>query len=211
MTLEDLEVRVQNLEGLKAKVQIIEDVEAIKKLQRAYSYYLEHWEEEQLAALFSNSPDVSIQTNDGDIHKGPEEVRKFFHFAEHYATLQSVKAPPTFLHRLMSLSGIVDVDPDGKTAKGRWYSLGFHAGHTAGELKAKLGSGIWENEYVKEDGKWKIKKLFYQALFYTPYEDGWVKTPYAPDKPEPGDHPNFTRYPSGKVFPYHYKNPVTGK
>ena len=31
------------------------------------------------------------------------------------------KAPPEFLHILMPLAGIVDVDPDGKNAKGRWY------------------------------------------------------------------------------------------
>lgn len=103
MTLEELEARVRNLEELKAKVQNLEDIEAIKKLQRAYSYYLEHWEEEQLADLFSQSPNVSIQTNEGHVYKGPEEVRKFFHFATHYPTQGTAKAPPTFLHRLISL------------------------------------------------------------------------------------------------------------
>ena len=74
MTLEELEARVQNLE----------DVEAIKKLQIAYSHYLEHWEEEQLIGLFSNSPDVSVSAGTGDIvYKGPEGITKFYHFAYH--------------------------------------------------------------------------------------------------------------------------------
>jgi hypothetical protein len=194
---------------LEARVQHLEDVEAIKKLQIAYSHYLEHWEEEQLIGLFSSSPDVSISAGTGiDVYKGPEGVRKFYHFANHYPTLQTETPPPGFLHRLISISGIVDVDPDGKTAKGRWFAIGFHAGHTAGEANAKLGSGTFENEYVKEDGKWKIIKIFHNALFYTPYPGGWQ---HLADTPEPPGPPTFARYPSGKIFPYHYKNPVTGK
>lgn len=196
MTLEELQKRVQNLE----------DVEAVKKLQIAYSHYLEHWEEEQLIGLFSKSPDVSLQVGDNPETRGPEAVKDFFNFAKHYSTHGTAKAPAVFLHRLISISGIVDVDPDGKTAKGRWFAIGFHAGHVAGEAGGKLGSGTFENEYVKEDGKWKIKRLFHNALFYTPFPGGWQ---YQPDKPEPGP-PRFARYPSGKIFPYHYKNPVTG-
>ena len=41
------------LKELEARVQIIEDTEAIKKLQRAYSYYLQHWHEDELMNLFS--------------------------------------------------------------------------------------------------------------------------------------------------------------
>ena len=67
MTLEELEKRLQNLE----------DTEAIKKLQIAYSHYLEHWEEDQLIGLFSNSPDVSVSAGSGTvIHKGPEGIRE---------------------------------------------------------------------------------------------------------------------------------------
>jgi hypothetical protein len=93
MTLEELEARVQNLE----------DVEAIKKLQIAYSHYLEHWEEEQLIGLFSNSPDVSVSAGTGDIvYKGPEGIKKFYHFAYHYPTLQTATPPPGFRFRVLS-------------------------------------------------------------------------------------------------------------
>jgi len=40
-----------------------------------------------------------------------------------------------------------------------------------------MGCRSWENEYVKEDGKWKIKKILFNRIFTTPFEDGWVKTP----------------------------------
>jgi hypothetical protein len=47
-----------------------------------------------------------------------------------------------------------------------------------GKLRAMIGSGIWENEYVKEDGKWKILKIFRNEKTASPLEEWWVKTPY---------------------------------
>jgi hypothetical protein len=127
----------------------------------------------------------------------------------------------------MQLSGIVDVEPGGKTAKGRWYGFGPQAksmvgmveGAAEGVVRALWVFGVYENEYVKEDGKWKFKKIFYSPIFDTPYEDGWVKTPEAPlpyrrrdgPEPKPSTSTGYKPYPSGYVFPYHYKNPVSGK
>ena len=51
MKSEDLEAQVKELKAavakLEARVTLAEDIEAIKKLQRAYGYYLEHWQEDQ--------------------------------------------------------------------------------------------------------------------------------------------------------------------
>ena len=50
MKSENLETKVNNLtktvKKLAARLTITEDIEAIKKLQYAYGYYLEHWQEE---------------------------------------------------------------------------------------------------------------------------------------------------------------------
>jgi hypothetical protein len=116
----------------------------------------------------------------------------------------------------MQLSGIVDVDPDGKTAKGRWYGFGPHAIPVDG-IRATWSFGVYENEYIKENGKWKIKKLHYNAIFSTLYEDGWVKTPLLPasfhpqEEPKPGPSTFIRPYPYGYGFPFHYKNPVSGE
>ena len=195
------------LEELEAKVQILEDIEAIKKLQRAYGYYLEHWQLEEIIPLFSKSPNVTVEISNSGQYKGLEGVKKYFS--------QHANPPPEFLHLLLPIAGIVDVDPNGKTAKGRWYGLGLQAIPIDGKIRARITMGIWENEYVKEDGKWKFMKLFFNSIFTTPYEDGWVKTPhFAPavkDKPAPSPNSPSKQYPSDYIFPYHYKNPVTGK
>ena len=192
MTLKELEARLKNLE----------DVEAINRLQRAYGYYLVHWEGQQLADLFSDAPDVTLGAGDGGVvFSGQEDVKKFF---------KRVGDPPELMHGLMQLSGIVDVDPNGKTAKGRWFGFGPLAIPGEDEkVKAIWGFGIYENEYVKEKGRWKIKKLHYDYIMTTPYEDGWVKTPTMRIW---GDLKSYDKpYPSGFILPYHYKNPGSGK
>ena len=217
MNLKELEAEVKELEAevktlaetvakLEARLKNTEDVEGVKKLQKAYNYYLQRWQLEEIIPLFSQSPDVTVEISDSGQHKGPEGVKKYFS--------HNANPPPEFLHLLMPIAGIVDVDPNGKTAKGRWYGLGLQAIPIEGKIRARITMGIWENEYVKEDGKWKFMKLFFNSIFTTPYEDGWVKTPhFAPavkDKPAPSPNSPSKQYPSDYIFPYHYKNPVTG-
>ena len=124
------------------------------------------------------------------------------------------------MHQVMQLSGIVDVDPDGKTAKGRWYGWGAVAVPVGGGVTQSFMNGIYEMEYVKQDGKWKIKKLQFSRNYIIAPGEGWVKpervaavdrqnirqqiTPDLPRTFEPG-------YPSGYIFPFHYNHPVTGK
>jgi len=222
---EELESRLKALEETvkkqAAKIEKSEDIEAIKKLQRAYAFYLEHWQEDELIALWSHSDDVSCELNDGGLYKGWEGVKNTFRFSDHYTAYSGEKkAPPEYLHIMMPIGGIVDVDLDGKTAKGRWYGFFLGALPRGGKLRALIGCGIWENEYVKEDGIWKFKKLFWNDIISSPLDEGWVKTPWIPNPPAkhqytsfapPSPGYKFAPYPSGYIFPYHYKNPVTGK
>jgi hypothetical protein len=211
MKSEELEAKVNMLE---AKLQRTEDIEAIKKLQHAYGYYLEHWQEEEIVELFSHNPDVSLEINDTGFFKGWEAIKQSFNFADHFTAYGVKKAPGEFLHILIPNAGIIDLAPDGRTAKGRWYGLFLGAMPRPIETKALLGCGIWENEYIKENGIWKFKKLFWTDIFCSPIEEGWVKNPFTDHTMKTvasSANVHFQHYPSGYIFPYHYKNPVTGK
>ncbi len=153
-----IDVLEATIKQLEAKVRLTEDIEAIKKLQRAYGYYLEHWQEEELIGLWSHRPDISVEINDFGLFKGWEGVKSCFHFEDHYPAYgHAKKAPPEYLHILIPLAGIVDVDPDGINAKGRWYGYFLGAMPREGQTRALIGCGIWENEYVKADGIWKFR------------------------------------------------------
>ena len=219
MKQEGLEAKVKTLSEtiskLEASLTRMQDIEDIKKLHRAYGYYLEHWQEEEIVELFSRSPDVSLEMNDGGLYKGYDAIKQHFNFASHYTAYGgATKAPGELLHILMPIAGIVDLDSNGKTAKGRWYGFFLGAMPRPVETRALIGCGIWENEYIKEDGIWKIFKLFWNDIFCSPLDEGWVKNPFlGHDMKTRASSANyhFQHYPSGYIFPYHYKNPVTGK
>jgi hypothetical protein len=114
----------------------------------------------------------------------------------------------------MQLQPKIDVAPDGATAKGRWRAI-----MQVGQLnkRAQWGEATYENDYVKEGGIWKIKKLHAYFTYYADYYKGWDKG----GDPPPGaladlppDLPStevYKLYPDVYIPPYHYKNPVTGR
>ena len=211
MKATELEARVKALE---ARQLATEDIEAIKKLQQAYGFYLEHWQEEEIVELFSHDLEVSLEINDTGLFKGWEAIKQSFNFADHYTSYGLKKAPGEFIHILMPLAGIIDLDPSGKNAKGRWYGFFLGAMPRPVKTEALIGCGIWENEYIKENGIWKFKKLFWNDIFCSPLNEGWVKNPFlGHDMKTVASSPDyhFQHYPSGYILPYHYKNPVTGK
>jgi hypothetical protein len=216
MNIETIESKLNALENqVKAQekeLTTLKDIEAIKKLQKAYGYYVEHMMAQEIIDCFSDSPDVVLNWIEGQF-LGKEGVRRYF---------DRWREPnPDFLHQVMPIAGIIDVDPGGKTAKGRWYAFGaiFIPGDT-GVMRSFVG-GIYENEYIKEHGKWKILKINWIIPYAVRIGEGWatpeqVAAPILKGEfrdPEP-DIP-FTksdpRYVSGYIFPFHYKHPVTGK
>jgi len=214
MDVEKMEARIKYLEDKLGKV---EDIEAIKKLQRAYGYYLEHWCVEDILSLFSTNPEVVVKVHAGEF-RGPESVRRFFLHGRDVDP-GTVKHPPTFLHQVMQLSPIIDVAPDGNRAWGRWYGFGANAFEAPGGIAPGWMDGVYENEYIKEDGVWKFLKFYWYMFFHAPYTLSWVD----PDKrvdiqmePDfstlsPDGPSDDTFYPSGFQAPFHYPNPVTGK
>jgi hypothetical protein len=221
---EPVETRLKNLEtlvksqesqikALENQVRVLRDIEDIEKLQKAYGYYLEHWMVEEVVDCFSDRPDVALYWLEGT-WLGKEGVRRYFTKVEN--------PDPRTLHQMMQLCGVIDVDPNGHKAKGRWYGFGAWFVPRSNGIDRSIASGIYESEYVKENGIWKI--LSFKWL--TPYlvkisEDSWgapeqfaANIPLASSiKGEPDIPLNQSdmRYLSGYVFPFHYKHPVTGR
>ena len=202
------------IQALKKRVAVLEDLEAIKRLQRSYGFFLEHWQYQDIIDLFSDRPDTRLNLQVG-IFLGKEGVRRY------YSGLKDVFSKnPELLHMIMQLSGIVDVAEDGKTAAGRWYGFGVWALPVGEGISQGLAAGIYTMEYIKEDGKWKIWKFVFNPTVMSDPAVGWVKPerrtkpgvrpgmpPSAPDEPRDIE----TKYPSGYIPPFHYKHPVTGK
>ena len=211
-----LESRLTVLENLvmqqQKEIHRLEDIEAIKKLQKAYGYYVEHMMWREIIDCFSDSPDVCLDWLEGQ-YLGKAGVRKYFERME--------SMPPEFMHQVMQIAGIVDIEPDGKTARGRWYAFGGIFVPTPDGMRRSFVTGIYELVYIKEDGIWKILSLQWVIPYAVRIPEGWalpedVNRPYLAGefkgpKPDIDIDRNDGRYLSGYIFPFHYNHPVTGR
>ena len=223
MNTETLEARLGRLEErvamqddyikiLERKLTGLEDIEAIKRLQKAYGYYVEHMMWREIIDCFSDSPDVCLDWLEGK-YLGKAGVRKYFERME--------KMPPEFLHQVMQIAGIVDIEPDGTTAKGRWYAFGGMFLPREGEIRRSFVTGIYELVYIKEDGVWKILSLKWVIPYAVRLAGEWalpedVNRPYLEGKfggppPDIDIDRDDLRYVTGYIFPFHYDHPVTGR
>lgn len=189
---------------LRRRADVAEGYIAVSNLQRSYGHYIDKARWDDAADLFAE--DCSLEINGRGVYLGQDRVRAYMY-----------KFGPARYGALMThmqLQPVIHVAPDGLTAKARLRSL-IMVGELGGE--AVIGDGVYENEYAKEDGVWKIRKLHFYQNFYVDYDAGWNKgaKPLIPVYPDfPPDQPPSEDY---KVFPdyylpaYHYKNPVSGR
>jgi len=211
----DIQALEAQLKELQKKLTILEDIEEIKKLQRIYGYYLDKGMWQEVVDLFSDNAE-SVEISDSGVYLGKAGVDRCYNVLHRLATEKDGKPIKGILRTTMQVQGIVDVDPDGNTAKGRWQTMMCLALPVAGVAQQLWGHNLYENEYVKEDGKWKFKKLHAYLVFRTPYEDGWAKTPVKFSMRHPDVQPDapttvYEPYPSDFLVPFHYKHPITGK
>ncbi len=190
----------------RQRITLLEDRDAIEKVQRAYGYYVDKNLWRDVANLFAEDGTVEIGG------RGIFVTRP--HILAYLQTLGPEGPSHAFLMNHQQFQGITTVAPDGKTAMGRWTAFVM-----AGKVPdADWGDVTYENKYVKIDGVWQIAALHAPFTMYTHYSQGWGKFaspvtrpdswPPAPDYP-PSVVTN--NYPSFYVEPYHYPNPVTGE
>jgi len=207
MAEKTLESKVKDLEE---KLTAVNDIQEIDKLQKAYGYYLDNRMLDEIVDLFSENTE-SLEISDSGVYLGKAGVERFF---KDFLGRGGLPPGRGSLGTHMQLQGVVNPDTGGNTAKGRWQCVILLAVPYNDELTAMVGFGVYEVEYIKENGVWAFKKMHFYLTFRTPLNEGWAKTPVVysmasgtPDKPATVYKPLPDRY----VVPFHYKNPVTKK
>ena len=72
----------------------------------------------------------------------------------------------------LQLATVVHIAADGRTANARGVELSVSGVKGRG---AQWEEGIFENEYLKQDGIWKIRSVHYYPRIIADYELGWAK------------------------------------
>ena len=148
------------LEKLEMGVRLLEDIEAIKKLQAAFCYANDDDDWQGVADLFVK--DGVAEFGPFGHHEGKEEIGKFFR-----------ELPPSMPFRFHTLHNPI-IEVKGGKATGEWT---FETSATHGSTNRALWiAGKYEVDYVKVDGEWKFKTFAGKFHYSTPYDEGWVKT-----------------------------------
>lgn len=189
-------------------VSRLEDEDAIETLQRAYGFYIDKAQWQDAADLFADNG--TLELGGGGVYVGKKHIQDYVTRTSPEGLVRGK------LFNYLQLQPIVDIANDGKSAKGRWRFLAEVG--TAGQADSgEWGGGTYENEYVKDNGVWKIQRLHGYYRFFTPYAEGWGKKAIPNSKPDAAFKPDrpptqvYDSYPATFVAPFHYKNPVTGK
>jgi hypothetical protein len=197
------------LAALAHRLQLVEDANDIKRLQRAYGYYLDSGRWDEVAALFAD--DATLEIGLDGVYRGRDRIGAYFSaLGKGRAGLAQGQ-----LNEHMQLMPVVTVAPDGMTAQGRWRDIIMEGQY--GEFAA-WGEGPFENEYVKQDGVWKISKLHWFQTMLVDFDGGWhqnedfngarwVGDALPPDEPTSW---SYEPWPATWLPPFHFENPVQG-
>jgi len=200
------------IDQLTARVERLEAARAVKKLQRAFGYYVDRGLWRDAAGLFAD--DGTIEIGIDGVYAGKARIE------EYLRRLHGGQEGLIYgqLNEWVTLQPAISVAPDGRTATARWRDLGM-----LGQYKrhAEWRDGIYENSYVREGGVWKIKSLHLYVNFVAPYERGWARLrpgeglaqseasqAFPPDRPATS---SYRPFPETQLPPFQARNPVTGR
>ncbi|KAK1779601.1 SnoaL-like domain-containing protein [Copromyces sp. CBS 386.78] len=193
------------------------DEAEIRKTHHKYGYYLDKCLYNQVVNLFSNRPDTLVE------FLGSRYLGKAGTF------VKGRNGPiHCFLLDHIMMQDIVDVSSSGDHAWCRMRALMQAGTHNSIEKDFSMGhrqwweGGLYENEYVKEDGVWKLCRYRYFPFWHADFETGWSKTkpnyvPWParrfPEDPTGPDEilERKMLWPDTRVVMFHYPHPVTGE
>ncbi len=195
--------------SIDAQAGRIDDYNQLRNLQRIYGFYFDQALWDQVTDLFSD--DATLEVGQNGVYVGRTSIRRYY-----YGLTGGRQGLATGELNIQSqLSPVITLAADGQSAKARWRILAQDGIY---EKEANWGSGVYENEYVKQNGVWKIRKLALFPRFHAPYEGGWTRTTdklnarYGRSTAKP-DRPASMKYdtwPTRFVAPMHYAGEAMG-
>jgi hypothetical protein len=201
-SLEELQ---QQWVELAHRAQRLRDETDVLNLQHSYGYYFDQKMWGAAANLFAN--DGTLELGLRGVYAGRDRIRRALNI------IGGERLGDDEVNDHLQLATVVHVASDGTTAKARGVELSISG--------LKGGAGLWEeglfeNEFVKQNGIWKIRSVHYYPRVITDYELGWAKDArpavglsavFPPDRP-PTEV--YGIYPKMYYPRLHYANPVTG-
>ena len=159
MTLEEMEKRLKAtedaLEKLGKRVRVTEDIQEIKELQRRYVNALMCTEWDDAVDCFAEN--ASIDVNLHEPVKGKVAIARWF--KEVLCKTHAGKEGDVVIHPIIKV--------DGDKATGKWLLYMMYFYPRTGQSLFWV-QGFYNNEYVRENGKWKISLMHFRERLGLP-------------------------------------------
>jgi hypothetical protein len=152
------------VDRLALEVERAQSVRAVKALQHSYAQFAQFGLWLDMASLFAEGAEL---VNGDKSIQGRAAIGDYFLKTLGHGK-QGLQAGE--FRAQLAFRPLVNISADGQKAKGRWWEFSMF-GRTG--ISAEWAAGIYENEYMKEQGVWKISCLRYFPMFAGPYETGW--------------------------------------
>lgn len=190
------------------RLTVVEDRAAIERLQYIYGYFMDNRMFDEMVDLFTDdAPWMEIGQRGRYI--GKERIAAFL--------LDVLGAGRWGLLRdevinHVQMQPVITIAADGQTAKARLRAQ-IHGNSPPTTGHFLFAEGVYENDYVKEAGVWKIKGLAVAMTFYATLEREKIWFPSAP--PSQQMPPDAESLPVeaglGRQFaPWHFAHPIKG-
>ncbi len=193
----------KQLNTLGDRITRLQDVTDIEIVQNAYGYYVDKAQWRSLSDLFDDN--ATLEIGGKGIFTGKARVFEYMTVG-----LGPIGPRDNSLIDHQQFQCLPTVHEDGVTGEARCIAFVMSSGG--------WGHVYYEDDYVKENGVWKFRKLHAPFNMYSGYKLGWVDSTTINTYPEkfapwPDLPPSvlYLTYPSYYIEPFHYPNPVTGK
>jgi hypothetical protein len=153
----------ERIETLERDLAALTDKMAIRELQFAYGYFMDKCMFDEIVDLFSDDAELYFM---GGLYRGKAGARRLYGGA---SGLSSPAHGMLFDHIIAQ--DIVHVAEDRRSAKGRFRTFMQGGVHETKKdappaIPAQfLEAGVYENEYIREDGVWKISRFDYHVVW----------------------------------------------
>jgi len=195
-----------SLAVLNRRLDLLDDEAAVLRLQHQYGYYFDRHDWDALVTLFAEQGNFEHGLQ--GVYVGRPSIRRALD------QFGDGDLAPDEIDDHILFQTYVSVSPDGLRARARVDELGLRS--TVG-ADAHWTQGIYENNFVKENGEWRIESLHYYPRLITDYAKGWgadAQPAPGPSAELPPDSPpteQYGIYPEFHIPAFHFPHPVTGR
>ncbi len=204
-----VEAQARELGAVRHAVGLLEDKNEIERLQYSYGYFIDNRMFREMADLFADEG-AWIEIGERGRYHGKENIHRFLSEVLGGGRWGMARNE-VISHVQQQLLITVDDDRTRARARARAEIQGNSPPDTPTFLFA---DGIYENDYVKEGGRWKIQGLRVTMTFYAALERAKIWFSTAPPSPDvPPDTPSHPMVEAlGRQFnEFRWPHPITGE